>query len=218
MAIAQGTFADLQFDGGSTTQTRSINNVAGTVLYVWVATNNPGTCSGVTWNGVAMTEIDTEPEPGARTYYLFCLVNADLGTHDLVVTSTDTAGIYSGFSSYTGADLTTQPDVFTSTFASNSSNLSTSLTSSDDDAWAVCIGRSDFFGLDGQTNLTGLGAFSSIRMFDSAGSLGVAGSKTLAFVQNPTTPTAGNRLCGIFAIIKPAAASAPSKLAILGVG
>lgn len=198
MAIARDTFVDTQYNSGSTTQTRTLTNTGGTVMFVNTATNTPDTCSGVTWNGVSMTLITSVVEPAARTFYTYKLLNPATGSNDLVVTSSGTAGIYSNMATYTGANTSTQPDASGTASGTGITSLSKDLTSTVADTWGFCWGRSDANGISGGTNLVDLGAFASLRAFDSNTSLGTAGTETLQF----TCADSGG-MYGIFLLIKP---------------
>lgn len=81
------------------------------ILFVgWTGNVTTDLVTGITYNGAAMTPIDKVLTPGDRYVYLYCLVNPDVGTHDVIVTE-PTGDYVGGYStSYTGAKQTGQPD------------------------------------------------------------------------------------------------------------
>ncbi len=144
------------------------------------------TISGVTYNGVAMTQITAGspniPGGGGRTArsYLFYLAAPATGANNVVVTATGT--ISSGFQcmaeSYTGVDQTTPQNTSAQTSALVASTVTVTPTTTVDDCWAVSFVRNDAGSVTSSTNYTARNT-DSISYGDSNGSVGAAGAKTV---------------------------------------
>lgn len=160
--------------------------------------------SGMTYNGVSMTKLDTvNDNPGGVSTEMWYLVGPSTGTHAIAFTanfggSVATTSAYSA--SYTGARQYMQPDSHNSTDV-NSTSISVALTTVSDNCWTVgCL----YGPLAGQ--VITLGANTSVRvgssvggLFDSNGALTPAGSFPMS---KSWTPTPG-RVVGVAASFAP---------------
>ena len=133
---ATSVFAAITFDTANnaiavnTTSLTMSHTVSGTnPLLIVGAFVNPGhTVTGVTYNGIPMTELShtTLPSnwPGnpSSTFYYFFLLGPATGTHNVVISANSAAYIYGASASYTGIHQSNPID-------SSTSNSGTSITS-----------------------------------------------------------------------------------------
>lgn len=95
--------------------------------------------TGVTYNGVAMTQIRKEAGATiARMTYVYALMGPASGTHNVVISAGSTHFIQGAARSYTGV-TTGQPDVSNVTFsnADADSSLTTSITPLTANSWVL---------------------------------------------------------------------------------
>jgi len=177
--------------------------------------------STVTYNGVAMTRINTE-QAGTSTPrgYLYYLINPSTGANDISISCPASGTILAVSSSYTGAKQSGQPDAENSNSLTTGTSQTESVTTIDDNCWLVGwlitnngsnptagAGTSIVFNetASGQTNNT---------FIDSNGAKTPAGSHSLNI-----TWTGSTRNALMIASIAPSvAAAAPRRLLLLGVG
>ena len=142
MAIAIDNEAQGNQVDSVTTQTTSFT-CTGDNRYLVVGFQSGSAASGVTYDGVAMTQLSTETSPGGTNIYQYGLAAPSTGANDIVITIGSTGSIGSGFVSFTGAAQTGQPDAeFTETNA-GSNTVSTSVTTTVDNCWTVAFWRDD---------------------------------------------------------------------------
>lgn len=94
------------------------------ILFVGAVTNeadNTDYVTGVTYNGVAMTRVDSFRSQGQGGTVMYMLVNPASGANNVVVSLSASKNIYGASTSYTGALQTGQPD-------SNNGNASDPVT------------------------------------------------------------------------------------------
>ena len=83
------------------------------ILFVAVFTDtadNVDNVTGITYNTVAMTRVDSFRSPGLGGHVMYMLVNPASGANNVVVSSAASVTIYASSASYTGALQTGQPD------------------------------------------------------------------------------------------------------------
>lgn len=213
MAITRDNFLATQQGAAGTSQTVAYTNNGNLLVWYGGVDGTTEVITGVTYNGVSMTQVNKLQEPGARWWYLYILKNPATGTNNLVVSASGSTNFITLAASYAGTDTTTQPDDNASqATAGTQATISQNLTSTIAGDWAFAGVRNDAVVMTGTTNLTGLSASGAIMSFDSNGSLGAAGSKTLVVTANDAT---GN-MYGNFMLIKPGAAGASSAIPRLG--
>lgn len=150
-------------------------------LVVGVVGRTADEVTGVTYNGVAMTQIGKKAETGSRYVYLYYLNAPATGAHDIVVSASGSAYLELSAASYTGVLQTGQPEVNAVNSAVSASSLTTSLTTLADNAWTVLAALHQSGTLTAgsgstQRNTTLVGA-----ILDSNGPVTPAGSKSMAF-------------------------------------
>ncbi len=112
MAIAR----DALSSGGGSTNTVSVSHTitgTDTVLVSFVRLTIADELSGVTFNGVSMTQVDKKFE-GNNEAILYCyiLINPSTGTHNIVGTQSGTRTMAILSQSYTDIGQVSQPDAF----------------------------------------------------------------------------------------------------------
>ena len=170
------------------TSTNTVSyTTTGSNLYLVVGTLIQGsfTCTGVTYNGVAMTQltsVDASVVSGGETNYLFGLANPASGAHNIVASFSGATTNAVLATSYTGAQQTTAVE------ASNTSASSgtISVTTSTNNDWLVGFARAGGNTTAG-SNTTIRGAASNISMMDTNAAQTPAGAYSLNF-----TGTGGN--------------------------
>lgn len=168
------------------------------VLVVGVLDGN-SLVTGVTYDSVAMTEADStnmcddsSPNTPLRLYYL---VAPNLGTHDIVVTSSGSNDTFLAAASYTGASQDTDPFDVTGGSADGVggvcggavSSLTLPLTSTVDRCWMVMVGFNNNLGAlaaGSNATLRDSGA-DGTGIFDSNGTIDPAGALTMEYSGTP---------------------------------
>lgn len=170
-------------------------------LFVGILIQSGQSCTGVTYNGVSMTQLvslSTNNVSANETIYLFGLANPASGTNN-VVASFSGAGTR-GFmaSSFTGAKQTSSIDA-TNSGTGSSGTATVSVTTTSNNAWLVGYAR-------GQSNVSAgssttlRGATDNVNMMDSNAAKTPAGSYSLNF-----TTASNNNWGSIVAALAPTA-------------
>lgn len=122
------------------------------ILFVAVEASITPSITGVTYNGVSMTLVDsntTQPISVFDEYFLYVLANPASGTNQVSVQTTGTGNIncYGKAASYTGANSTGQPPHKNKGVATSGTTISvavdTSTSPSTDNCWLVGAGFTD---------------------------------------------------------------------------
>ncbi len=148
MAIAVDATSSATSSGSVNSLTWS-HTITGSNTFLFVCfcekTGSPSQ-TGVTWNGTPMTALTTISSPFANNKLGWYLKNAATGTHNIVAsrTTTSASAIKGSAVSYTGCDITTQPDNQT-TFNSGGADttVTATITPSANNCWQVCSYEND---------------------------------------------------------------------------
>lgn len=167
------------------------------VLIVSVYDNNSNT-TGVTYNGVAMTQITSKQDAGFSTVYMFYLINPATGSNTITISKTSGTAYIGTAGSYTGC-AAIQPDSFASS-ASASSPMTSPTTVVLANCWLVGASTENSTvsaspttnRTDRQTGL--FGSFFALTHSDSNGTVGT-GSQSFVVSKN------GGTLVGLANII-----------------
>lgn len=123
--------------------------------------------TSVAFNGTNATfvcKITSGTTSPNRFAYLYVLVNPSSGTHNLVVSCTNSHYILAGAVRYSGAKQSGQPDNSNPTISGTASNsYGSSLTTVADNSWVVCFAA----GYD-NGNIPGAGTGSTRRCYEGA--------------------------------------------------
>ncbi len=136
---------DAATTGGQTTTANTLSwshTNSGTILIVGLTEENADDITGVTYNGVALTQY--KKGTGGSGYgrpEIWGLVNPATGAHDVVISRTGTSGRLTGVaSSYTGVAQSGQPDATGGNNGASVTTLTTSVTVVTADSWLVLAG------------------------------------------------------------------------------
>lgn len=155
MAIARDAHADGGLVNPGTSLTWNFTaSGANRLLFVGVfgdllsndATGNH--ISGVTYNGVALTEIARKAENNGavgsdRWSYVFMLVAPATGTNPIVVSATTSQVIGAMAASYTGCEQFSQPDNVVTASVAASTSITTTLTPVGTGCWAFVFSKNN---------------------------------------------------------------------------
>lgn len=202
MAIAFDAQSNTELTTSATTHTQS-HTCTGSdrILFVGVSSiDSPyDVVTGVTYAGVAMTQIDKRFRSGGRGTYLFYLVAPSTGANNIEVTCSSAIRISLDGASFTGADQTS-PIGVSATQESASSTITQSLTVGEADSFLVSsmfVNRNQ----TASTNTTLIGTDINNVMFYSTTAVGT-GTQSLVSTQSDATWAVM-----VYASFKPAAAT-----------
>ena len=177
MAIAYDNSSSV-YNGTATTSQTLSHTTAGSdrILVVSTRTYDGNTITGVTYNGVAMSEVGTAQAFASNTdrHRTWILVNPASGANNVVVSLSSALRIEVYAISFTGAAQTGQPDNNNQTNG-NSSSATNSLTTVADNCWSVAAMEGNGAGtFTDSTNVT------LVQNIADRGCIGYGGPKTPA--------------------------------------
>lgn len=167
------------------------------------------TITGVTYNGVAMTYVNSVKNPPENRFsWMYYLLNPDTGTHAVSI-SFSSGDVGAWAVSYTGVAQSGQPDANGTDSASGVTSRTTSLTSIADNCWHMMTSRNNV-GAAG----AGAGATSRVSSAAGGGFVDSNGPKTPAgsYSMNVTTGGGSGGIANVIATFKPAVASGPANV------
>ena len=198
MAIAFDTSLSLTGDPIATSHTFSYtctgSNRALVVAFSGSASSD--NCTGVTYNGVSMTQI-SKMAPGSgstgsdRWRYLYLLINPASGSNNIVISYSSAEFVFGGASSYTGVSQTGQPDAQTTGSNASATSFTQSITTVADNCWIIEWVTDEVYNASQGTNTVVrcyTDGTSPVYIADSNGAKTPAGSHSL----NLTTATTTN--------------------------
>ena len=189
------------------------------ILFV-TATSANGGVTGVTYNSVPMTQINsTVTDTVVLTTSLWYLINPATGANNVVISTSSATGTTGSSASYTGVSQTGQPDASTTVASSTTTSYSSSVTSVADNCWTIATSRTgNGFALTAGANTTvrnqpELVQFGGGGLWDSGAVITPAGSSTL-------NVTCTSQFFGgaIMASFKPVPTGNSARKTLLGVG
>lgn len=154
-----------------------------------------GVVTGVTYNGVSMTQVTTEALSASAHATMYYLVNPDSGTHTVSVAHslTGSTNIVISATSLEGVDQSTPLDASNKAAASSTGPMSTAVTTTVDDCWVIdsCSMRTqagETATMTAATNRTertnSNTASAGLRgLVSTLGPAGAAGSKTMEWTK-----------------------------------
>lgn len=192
MAIALDTFTSS--DSGNVISVTQAHTCTGSNLILWVGIMvyepTGGDCiTGVTYNGVAMTQDSKIACSSTEELYLYYLVNPATGTNNIVVSASTTVDeFYVRAASYTGV-AQSSPSIRTSSGPTSATSLTTTLTTTADNSWLVGIYNSNGSDLSAGTNTTARNSSSGKIFCDTNAAQTPAGSKSMQVTGTSSTKT-----------------------------
>jgi len=200
--------------GGGTSQTFS-HTCTGTNRLLFVGGMNQessSTITGVTYDGVALTEIDSSSQTN-NSVSLWYLIAPSTGANDVVVTrSTSTDALLGVGVSYTGCLQSGVPDSYNTGGAGSGTSLSIATTTVADNCWITGIFRNEVAVNVAGDNTT-MRNSSSISMGDTNADQSPAGSHSIG-----VTWSGSGRNVGVVASFAPAAVKTAKVLVVAGGG
>lgn len=176
MAIAYDASSSVYNSSASTSHTLSHTCTGSNrVLVVGTRTYDANAITGVTYNGVSMTEVGSNVALGSDAFRRWILVNPASGANDIVASLSSSRRIEIYAVSFTGAKQSAQPDA-SATATGSSTSATGSVTTVADNSWVVAFAESN--GASGawssSTNCT------VVQSITDRGAAGYGGPKTPA--------------------------------------
>lgn len=198
MAIAFDIAATKYVSSGTTNTQTIVPSGSADFLVVFTMVPIARTVSGVTWNSVAMTSIDTQNSTAFKLQAWY-LKSPATGSNSLIVTANASTEIYAGALFYSGTNITTQPDVSAKQNNASGTTITQTVTTTVDNAWLACCTLADVGGLASSTGSTTRGSIlnTAFGVFDSNSAKSPAGSYSMLQTMNNGNNT------GIIIGIKP---------------
>ena len=169
--------------GGVTSQTVS-HTCTGSdrCLVVNVVVDGTDTCTGVTYNGVAMTQTGKVLAGSYRYIYVYTLLAPATGANNIVASISSSGFLEVNAASYTGVAQTGQPEAtVTNSGSSGASTLTTTVTTLTDNAWAVMSVLGTAGALAAGAGTTKRASSLVGGVFDSGAAITPAGAAPLIF-------------------------------------
>ena len=105
------------------------------ILFVSTFKQNSETITGVTWNGVPLTQVESVVSFTTNNVQLWYLLAPAVGTHDLITTASGSSGyIITDYTLYSGVKQTGQLDG--STRVTGNTPITATITTGTDNTWA----------------------------------------------------------------------------------
>lgn len=127
--------------GGGVTSAASVtiaHTCTGSNLVLIVAartSSNVATITGITYNGVSMSQVDNQTVVSSQYAALYILKNPATGANNIIVSASGTTNINACAASYTGVNLIVAQPVATNKTTGNPPSLS--LNTTNDNAWII---------------------------------------------------------------------------------
>lgn len=161
--------------------------------------------TGITYNGVAMSLVNSGNGVAGINLYLYILVNPASGTNNVVVTQNTNGFLDASSTSYTGAAQSGQPDNKGTNFSVSGASNTVTVTTVADNCWLVSVSRDQnnngTISAGANTTIRGVSQF--CQMEDSNGAKHPAGSTSLTV----TVPSSSNDFRQLLASFAPFVAS-----------
>lgn len=180
MAIARDTFTAVSSPGSVNSSTFS-HTCSGSdrLLLVAVTKRTSDDITGVTYNGVAMTQIIKRDHADSTEFlYIYGLIAPATGANNVIVSASGTSVMYHGVTSYTGVGQTQNLTAITGFSATNA----ISLTSTVDNSSMFVFVQNSTDNPAASTGSTKISETNGVGMFESSPLLITpAGSKTMNY-------------------------------------
>lgn len=169
--------------------------------------------TGVTYNGVAMTEISHTGNAGGEVAGLFYLINPATGIHNVVISSSTTDFLRGISSSYTGASQVSQPDSSNNNLVSPGTSITTSTTVVAANCWLLSfVANSSALAMTGST-----GVNATRNSVDNVASLGDSNGVVATGSQSQTWTFASESVGMVIASVAPVPPPSGGTLLLMGV-
>ena len=166
--------------------------------------------TSVTYNGVAMSQINAQVNPNEATYaVLYGLIGPATGSHTIAIARTSTNFIVSGGISHTGVSQSGQPEANGTDSDALASQCDPAATVVSNNAWLVGVGTAQFtgnplnaFGAQTVQRMDNTGLTGTQALYDSGGTVGT-GAQAISFGQTAVL----RNLAGVVAVLAPSGAA-----------
>lgn len=166
------------------------------VVGVSIINNAADLVTGVTYSGVAMTQVCNDGVNTER-HYLYVLINPASGSNNVVISASSSQIMVGTASSYTGARQTTQPEAQTANSVASATTITTNVTTIADNSWVVGHARASSGGnLAAGASTTLRTAAISYLICDSGGPVSPPGVRGLTLTTTPAQ-SIGLQACAI---------------------
>jgi len=182
-------------------------NITGSNLILFVSTfkQNSETITGVTWNGVPLTQVESAISYTTNNVQLWYLLAPAVGTHDLVTTASGSSGyIITYYTLYSGVKQTGQLDG--STRVTGNTPITATITTGTDNTWAFLTSVQ---GGSAGTNAT-LIAEGDMRTYDNQGYGTIAPGTAFSMTVNLQPGNTGGVIMATFKDAAPPATPTPT--------
>lgn len=182
MAIALDTTSNGATTGTSLTFSHTCSG-SNKILFVGVGQeNSTDVISGVTYNSVSMTAIDTQINGGPNEVLsLYYLINPSTGSNNVVISLGSSIDVRGVSISYTGALQSGVPDSKNKATNTASTSITTSVITVLNNCWVVGIAQLDSGVPAASTGVTSRVVQNNIRMGDSDAVITPAGSYSMTW-------------------------------------
>ncbi len=181
MAIARDTTTEGTATANSLTFSHTCTG-SNLLLLVGVSDSNGDGVTGVTYNGVSMTQLVKDVGGSSGYRYVYGLLNPATGANNIVISDSGVTNLYAVGASYTGVKQSGLPDD-TDQININAANSGTlNFTTNVADCWGFMMAEGDNGSITASTNAFELQSDAADRIagFDSNGVL-PTGATTMAF-------------------------------------
>lgn len=145
---------------------------------VYKGTNNTDEVTGVTYNSVAMTRVNTQNGPNFKIY-LYALIAPATGSNTVSVACSSSRFIQIFSASYTGVSQTGFPDAESSNASSGVTTITSTLTTVANNCWLGGVFNNDAANMTAGANTTLRHASSAMAMADTNADQAI-GSRSMA--------------------------------------
>lgn len=186
MAITFDNSASGSSSGTTTTVALTIANQANRILIVSAVDFGGDTITGVTYNGVSMTQINKQVLSSGDAIYLFYLAAPATGNNDIVASrSVATSTFKVAGASYYGAAQTGIPDASNTNSSASTTSITTSVTTVADNSWTISSSASSRI-LSPSTGVTQRENQTDLAFGDSNGAITPPGSDSHTWTLSST--------------------------------
>lgn len=175
------------FGGGTTLTFAHTTSGTNRLLRVYVYDGNANV-TGVTYNGVAMTLINSFTMLGGAAGQIiraFELIAPATGANNVVVTGSAAMSCYASAASYTSVNQTGQPDGSNTGGAASATSQTTSITTVADNCWLLGYAYSNNAVTAGTNTTLRGGSIAGLQVFDTNGAQTPPGVKSVQTTQTP---------------------------------
>jgi len=184
MAIAFDSSVNVADFGSSSSHSWAHTCASGAILFVITRGGNGegNRISGVTYGGVAMTNIASATDPHDSDYVvsLWILANPASGSNNVTVSMSPNGTLKAGSASYTGAAHANQPDASNTNTTTGQTSITTSVTTVKDKCWTILACSTNMANSSPGSGSHGrIDNDSALKIYDSNGEKTPAGSTSM---------------------------------------